>query len=279
MKIIPGDPLTEEKAIPKEILEQLQELYGFNEPIYTQYFNYLSSIFKGDLGPSFKFKSLSVNSIIKSGFPISAILGVEALFIAIFFGVLLGSIAALKQNQWQDSITTLIAIMGISIPSFILATFLQYLFAIKFPLFPVARFQSFSHSVLPALSLSALPTAFIARLTRSSLLEVMQQDYIQTAYAKGLSTSKVLIKHALRNALLPILTYMGPLITNIFVGSFVVENIFGIPGLGQWFVKSVMNRDYTVIMGTTIFYSSILLTTTFIIDLLYSILDPRIQTP
>lgn len=277
MKAIPGDPFTQEKALPKEILQSLYQHYKLNDPWYVQYGNYLKSVAVWDLGPSFKYKSRTVNEIIKSGFPISAILGLEAMAIAITLGVLLGTIAALKQNQWQDYGAMILAVIGISVPSFILAAFLQYFLSIKLDLFPVARWGTFQQSILPALSLAALPTAFIARLTRANMVEVLSMDYIKTARAKGLSEWVVLMKHALRNALLPIVTYLAMLTANILTGSFIIEKIFGIPGLGQWFINSITNRDYTVIMGITVFYSIILLAAIFLVDFAYGWIDPRIK--
>jgi len=277
MKAIPGDPFTQEKALPKEILESLKEHYGLNDPLMTQYGRYLLSIVKWDLGPSFKYKARTVNDIIKSGFPVSAILGLEALFLAVTMGILLGSIAALKQNSWQDYGAMVIAVIGISVPSFILAAFLQYFLAIKIDLFPVARWGTFQQSVLPALSLAALPTAFIARLTRANMVEVLSKDFIKTARAKGLPEFLVIVRHGLRNALLPVVSYLGMLMANIMTGSFVIEKVFGIPGLGQWFINSISNRDYSVIMGITVFYSFILLSAIFLADVLYSWIDPRIK--
>ncbi len=277
MKAIPGDPFTQEQTMPPEIAQALRDHYHLNDPLLVQYASYLKSIATLDLGPSFKYKSRTVTEIIGLGFPISATLGLEALLIAVGTGTLLGIIAALKQNQWQDYAAMTIAVLGLSIPSFLLASFLQYLFAIKLSLLPVARWGSFSHSILPALALAALPTAFIARLVRAQMVEVLRQDYIRTALAKGLTWPATILRHGLRNALLPVLTYMGPLLANILVGSFVVEKIFGIPGLGQWFVTSISNRDYTVIMGMTLFYSAILLVAVFLVDLAYLALDPRIK--
>jgi oligopeptide transport system permease protein len=277
MKAIPGDPFTQEKALPKEILQSLYEHYKLNDPWYVQYGNYLKSVATWNLGPSFKYKARTVNDIIKSGFPISAILGLEAMVLSITFGVVLGTIAALKQNRWQDYFAMVVAVIGISVPSFILAAFLQYFLSIKLDLFPVARWGTFQQSILPALSLAALPTAFIARLTRANMVEVLSMDYIKTARAKGLSDLVVIVKHAMRNALLPIITYIGMLTANILTGSFIIEKIFGIPGLGQWFINSITNRDYTVIMGITVFYSLILLAAIFLVDLTYGWVDPRIK--
>ena len=277
MKAVPGDPFTDEKAVPKEILKNLYKHYGLDDPLSEQYVKYVYSVLKGDLGPSFKYKGRTVNAIIKESFPISFILGMEALFFSISMGIILGAIAALKQNQWQDYTASILAIVGISVPSFIMASFLQYIFAIQLELFPVARWGSLSHSILPALSLSALPTAYITRLTRSNMLEILQQEYIKTAKAKGLNAWTIITRHALRNALLPVITFIGQLLASILAGSFVVEKIFGIPGLGQWMVMSITNRDYTVIMGTTLFYASILILAIFFIDIAYSLIDPRIK--
>lgn len=278
MKAIPGDPFSTERGVPPEIMQALQEHYGLNDPWYVQYGRYMKSVVTWDLGPSFKYKGRSVNAIINEGFPVSAALGATALFLAIGAGVILGTLAALHQNRWQDYVCMLAAIIGISVPSFILATLLQYIFALKLGWFPVARWGGWQHVVLPAIALAALPTAFIARLIRSSMLEVLHLDFIKTAKAKGLSHWTVVTRHALRNALLPVVSYLGQLTVNILVGSFIIEKIFGIPGLGQWFVTSVSNRDYTVIMGTTVFYSIILLSTMFLVDLVYTWIDPRIQT-
>lgn len=277
MKAIPGDPFTQERALPKEILDSLYEHYKLNDPWYVQYGNYIKSIVSWNLGPSFKYKARTVNEIIASGFPISAALGLEALLIALCVGITLGSIAALKQNHWQDYLSMVIAVIGISVPSFILAAFLQYLFSIKLDLLPVARWGTFEQSILPSISLAALPTAFIARLTRANMVEVLRMDYIKTARSKGLGPKMVLIKHALRNALLPVITYLGTLTANILVGSFIIEKIFGIPGLGQWFINSITNRDYTVIMGITVFYSILLLSAIFFVDIAYGMVDPRIK--
>ncbi len=275
---IPGDPFTDEEAIPEEIMKALYRHYGLDLPLHVQFGKYCTNLLKGDLGPSFKYHGRSTNDVIGEGFPISLTLGLEALFIAIGMGVALGSYAAFKRGKWQDQSAMLLAVVWISVPSFILASILQYVFAMQFDWFPVARWGSFAQSVLPALSLAALPTAMIARLTRSCMVEVLQQDYILTAKSKGLNSFQIIYRHALRNALLPVVTYLGPLTANVLTGSFVVEKIFGIPGLGQWFVMSVANRDYTMIMSLTIFYSAFMMVCVFFVDIVYSLLDPRIKT-
>lgn len=277
MKMIPGDPFTEEKALPKEVLDSLYRYYKLDQPMYIQYTTYLKGILKADLGPSLKYKNRTASQIIKETFPVSAALGLEALLLSVVFGVLFGSLSAMKQHQWEDYSCTLLAILYISIPSFLLATFLQYLFAIKLNLLPVARWGTIQQSILPALSLSAMPTAFITRMLRTSLLDVLSSDYIKTAQAKGFSKAQVIQKHALKNALLPLVSYLSFLITNILTGSFVVEKIFGIPGLGSWLINSVSNRDYPIIMGLTIFYSALLVSLVLLVDLSYTFLDPRIR--
>ncbi|MCB1180999.1 MAG: ABC transporter permease [Chlamydiia bacterium] len=277
MKAIPGDPFTQEKALPQEILNSLYEHYKLNDPWYIQYFNYLKSIITWNLGPSFKYKARTVNEIIRNGFPISAILGFEALLIALGCGITLGTISAIRQHKWQDYGAMVLAVLGISVPSFIMAAFLQFIFAIKLDLLPVARWGTFEQSILPAISLAALPTAFIARLTRANMIEVLRMDYIKTARSKGISETKVIMHHTLRNALLPVVTYLGTLTANILTGSFIIEKIFGIPGLGQWFINSITNRDYTVIMGITVFYSILLLIAILAVDIIYGWIDPRIK--
>lgn len=277
MRAAPGGPFSAEKKLPPEIEANLNEFYGFDQPLYVQYFDYLKSVATLDFGPSFKYKGQTVNDLIGNGFPVSFMLGMEAILLALAFGVLLGVISALKHNKWQDYTAMIIAVLGISVPSFIMATALQYIFAMKLELFPVARWESWAHTFLPALALASTPMAFIARLTRSSMLEVLNNDYIRTAKAKGLSKPVITVKHAIRNAMLPVVSYIGPLTAGILTGSFVIEKIFGIPGLGLHFVTSITNRDYTVIMGVTVFYSILLLASVLIVDILYGLIDPRIK--
>ena len=277
MHSIPGDPFIQDKAIPEEILQSLHKHYGLDQPLTVQYFKFLRGILTGNLGPSFKYEGRMITDIIADGFPISFTLGMEALFISLACGITLGTFAALYRSKWQDHFSMILAVLWISIPSFLLATMLQYIFSMRLSLLPVARWGTFAHTILPALSLAALPTAVIARLTRANMAEVLGQDFVLTARSKGLSPGRVILRHVLRNSLLPILTYLGPLTVAILTGSFAVEKIFGIPGLGQWFVNSIMNRDYTVIMGVTLFYSALLIFWVFIIDFLYTLVDPRIR--
>lgn len=277
MQAAPGDPFMQEQAVPEEITRSMFAHYGLDQPWYVQYGRYLKGIITWNLGPSFKYESRTVNSIISEGFPVSCVLGIQAFFFALSSGILLGTIAAARHGRWQDRLCMILAVLGISLPNFILATFLQFLFAMKLPFFPIARWGTFTHTVLPTLALAALPTAFIARLTRANMLEVLQQDYILTAQSKGLSSFQVIFKHALKNSLLPVVAYLGPLSSAVITGSFIVEKIFGIPGLGEWFVSSITNRDYTVIMGVTVFYSALLITSVFLVDVAYTLIDPRIK--
>ncbi len=277
MKAIPGNPFSDEQNLPKEILSSLNKHYGFDKPIYKQYLNYLKGCIKGDLGPSYIYSERKVQDIIFEGFHISAILGIQALIIAIIYGILLGSLAALYKGKWIDTGVIILAIIGISIPGFVLATFLQYTLSIKLSIFPIALWGGFSHTILPSIALAATPAAFIARLTRTNMIETLQQDYIKTAFSKGLSSFRVIYKHAIRNSILPIISYIGPVAAQILTGSFVIEKIFGIPGIGLWLIQSISNRDYTLIMGITLFYSGILLLLIFICDVLYSLIDPRIR--
>lgn len=277
MKVIPGDPFMQEQAIPEEIMESLYRHYGLDQPLHVQYLKYLKGVLTWDLGPSFKYEGRTINDVIKKGFPISASLGFLAFLIALFWGILWGSIAAFYRGKWQDHLAMTIAILGMSVPSFIMATFLQYIFAVKLHLFPIARWGTIRHMVLPAMAISAFPSAFIARLLRTSMVEVLEKDYIITAYAKGLPPLKIWFQHVLKNSLLPVVSYLGTIFVNIVTGSFVVEKIFGIPGLGSWFVSSIANRDYTIILGCTIFYSVILMGTIFVVDILFLLIDPRIK--
>lgn len=275
MKAIPGDPFSEEQALPKEIHQALREHYGLEAPLSEQYLKYLSSVATWNFGPSFKHKDRTVNRIIREGFPISLVLGVESLALAVGAGILGGAISALNRNRWIDQTTLIICTLGVSIPNFAIATILQYLLAFKLELLPIARWGSFEQSILPAISLAMLPMAFTARLVRASMCKVLEEPYIKLAKAKGLSDWDIMFRHVLKNALLPLCGYLGQLTANILVGSFVIEKIFAIPGLGQWFVTSVMNRDYTAILGLSVFYSIILIGSVTFFDLIGFFLDPR----
>lgn len=276
MHAVPGGPFTEEKSLPPEVLTVIEERYNLNAPLFTQYTNYLENVISFDLGPSYKYPGRTVNEIISESFPISAMLGASGLLIAVSFGVLAGTFTAWRMNTWVDYSLMLAATLGVSVPSFIVATLLIYVFGFMWPILPVAGWRGPLSVVLPAFALASHPMAFITRLTRSSLLEVLNQDYIKTARSKGVHMSRLIFKHALRNALLPVVSYIGPLAAGLLTGSFVIENIFAIPGLGRNFVLGIYNRDYTVILGITIFYSFLVVLLNLIVDLVYPLLDPRI---
>ncbi len=277
MHAIPGGPFKKEKALPPAVQRNIEERYKLNDPLWKQYTDYMSNLIRGDLGPSFKYLGRSVNDIIRDGFPVSATLGAWAILFALVVGVPAGIISALNQNRWQDNVVMAIAIIGVSVPNFVIATLLMYVFAVKLRWLPVAMWGTPRHVILPMIALAGFPAAFFARLMRSSTLDVLSQDYIRTARAKGLSWYAVVVKHVVKNAILPVVTYLGPLIAGILTGSFVVENIFAIPGLGRYYVTSIYNRDYTTIMGVTIFYSTFLVLLNFLVDIAYGWIDPRIK--
>lgn len=277
MHSIPGDPLTRDKQLPEAIQQNIEAQYHLNEPLWKQYGYYFQGLAHGEFGPSLKYEGVTVNQIIGQGFPVSAQLGLAALILMLLIGIPAGVISALRQNQWQDHAAMFMATLGVAIPNFVLATLLIYIFGVKLELLPTSRWVSWQSVIMPAIALAFYPTAYIARLTRSSMLEVIGQDYIRTARAKGLPQRTVLYKHALRNALVPIITYLGPLIAGVLTGSFVIEKIFAIPGLGQQFVLSISNRDYTTILGVTIFYAGFLIFMNLVVDLLYGVIDPRIR--
>ncbi|MGO4938119.1 ABC transporter permease [Fundicoccus sp. Sow4_H7] len=278
MRLAPGNPFAgEQQTMTPAILEQLNRKYGLDDPWYVQYWNYLVNVFRFDFGESMKYRGRSTNDMIAESFPVSLALGGQSLLIAIGLGVLLGVISAMYHNKAGDYISTIIAVLGISIPSFILAGLLQYFLGLKLGLFPISGWKSYMHTILPSIALGLGYMGNIAKMTRSSLLEQNTSEYVKLAKAKGLRKWGVVFKHSLRNALLPVVTYLGPLTAGIVTGSFVVENIFAIPGLGRHFVLSIGNRDYTVIMGTTVFYSILLLFAVLIVDILYVLIDPRIQ--
>ncbi len=277
MRIAPGSPFASEKSVPPEIQQALDKEYGLDNPWYIQYKDYLISTAKFDFGESMKYKGRSTNDMISESFPISMTLGIEAMILAVGFGVLIGAITALYHNKFPDYLGTTFAVLGISVPSFILAGLLQYFVGLKWQLLPISGWNGFIYSIMPALAIAITHMGFIAKLTRSSMLEQNNSEYVKMARAKGIGKWTIVFKHTLRNALLPVITYLGPLAAGVITGSFIVEQIFAIPGLGKYFVTSITNRDYTVIMGTTVFYSIILLFAVLIVDILYGFIDPRIK--
>ncbi|MGI6679332.1 MAG: ABC transporter permease [Dehalobacterium sp.] len=277
MQGIPGGPFDQMKKLPVGIEKNINEKYHLDDPLFIQYQDYLWDALRFDFGPSFRYQSRTVNDIIKEGFPVSALLGFAALLIALLLGFLLGIISALNRNRFPDYCAMTIATLGFSVPGFVMGSILMYVFAYRLGWFPAAMWGTWQHLVLPAISLSLFPMAVITRLVKTGFLEVLQQDYIKTGKAKGLSKGRILCHHTLRNALTPLITYFGPLVATTLTGSFVIEQIFNIPGLGKYFVTGVLNRDYTLIMGTTVFFSWLLMLMNFIGDLFYVLIDPRVK--
>ena len=275
MNAIPGGPFDSEKATTAEVKAALEERYTLDKPLMTQYYIYLNNLFHGDWGISIK-TGREIKPTIGSRFAISARLGGMALLVSIIFGIIFGSLAALYRNRWPDRVIIFFTTLLTAMPSFVLATLLLYVFSIQLGWFPVWSADGTNY-VLPVISLALYPTAYITRLTKSSMLDVLGQDYIRTAEAKGVSRSKVLFKHALRNALIPVVTYIGPEFAYIITGSLVVENIFTIGGLGQEFVTSINNRDYSMIMATTLFLATVMVAVNLLTDILYKVIDPRIE--
>ncbi len=278
MHAIPGGPFTTEKKLPPQVKASIEAKYHLDDPVWKQYGDYLGSVITGDLGPSYKYEGRSVNDIISDAFPISAQLGLLSLMVAVVGGIAAGAISAMRPNGIVDYAVTILSTIGISVPTFIIGAVLVYVVGFELGWFPVALWRGPSYMVLPVLTLAAQPMAFIARLTRSGLLDVYQQEYIRTARAKGLSSWTILTRHALGNAILPVITYLGPLAASLLTGSFIVETIFAIPGLGQYFVTSIYNRDYTVILGITIFYSTLVVFLNILVDMIYPLIDPRVTT-
>ena len=281
MKVAPGGPFSAERNPPPEVLANINKVYHLDEPLPKQYVRYLGNMLRGDLGPSFRYKDYTVNDLIGNTMPNSLILGITALCSALVFGLLVGLISAVKRNSVADYAAMSVAVIGISIPLFVVGPLLMLLFAVKLKWLPTSGWitgrQGLKTLVMPALALSLPYFAYIARLSRASVLEVLRSDYIRTAYAKGLSYPVVLFKHALKGAMLPVISYLGPAFAGIITGSVVIERIFLVPGLGTFFVQSALNRDYTLIMGTVVMYSIILIFMNFIVDILYAVIDPRIS--
>ncbi|UQS86311.1 ABC transporter permease [Nicoliella spurrieriana] len=277
MKLMPGTPLTnQEKLSPSEI-HTIYQQYGLDKPVWVQYLNYLGGAITGNFGTSFQFSDQPVSYLIFSRIGASLQLGIQAMVIGVLAGIVVGSIGAIKRNTWVDTTTTIISILGVSVPSFVLAVLLQNWFGLQLRWFPIAEWGGPSYTVLPTLALAALPFAETARFMRTEMIDVLSSDYIELAKAKGLGQTGIIYHHALRNSLIPIITIIGPLAVNIMTGSMVVENIFSIPGIGEQFVKSILTNDYPTIMGLTIMYSFMLCVVLLITDIVYGIIDPRIR--
>ncbi|HWV19736.1 MAG TPA: ABC transporter permease [Devosia sp.] len=277
MHAVPGGPFVSERMLAPEIAAALNAKYGLDQPIWQQYLNYLGRILTFDLGPSFKYPGVSINSMIAAGLPVTLQTGLLAVICVVALGVPLGVIAALNRNRWPDTTVMFIATLGVAIPSYVIGTVSIYFFALRLGWVPTFGLDDWRGYFLPVFALSGFWISFVSRLTRSSLLETLEQDYMVTARAKGLRKGQILFKHGLRNSLLPVVTVLGPVVANLITGSFVIEQIFALPGIGRQFVLSITNRDYTAIMGITIFYAAILMVMILIVDLLYVWLDPRIK--
>lgn len=277
MHAVPGGPFVSEKMLAPEIEAALNAKFGLDQPLWRQYLNYLGGVLTFDLGPSFKYPGVSVNSMIQQGLAVTAQTGLLAIICVVALGVPAGIVAALNRGRWPDTFAMFLASLGIAVPSYVIATVSLYIFALRLGWTPAFGLDDWRGYILPVVALSGFWMSFVARLTRSSLLEAMEQDYIMTARAKGLPSHLVILRHGLRNSLIPVVTVLGPVVANLLTGSFVIEQIFALPGIGRHFVQSITNRDYTAIMGITIFYAAFLMLMILIVDILYLWLDPRIS--
>ncbi|PCF37446.1 oligopeptide ABC transporter permease [Staphylococcus delphini] len=276
MKLMPGSPFNDEK-LSEQQKTILNEKYGLNDPLPVQYGNYMKNVVKGDFGNSFQYDNQPVWDLIKPRLVPSFQMGLFAMVIGVILGVILGVIAATRQNTWVDYLATFISVIAISVPSFVLAVLLQYVFAVRLQWFPVAGWEGISTAILPSLALSAVVLATVARYIRAEMIEVLSSDYILLARAKGDSTTRVLFGHALRNALIPVVTILVPMLASILTGTLTIENIFGVPGLGDQFVRSITTNDFSVIMAITLLFSTLFIASIFIVDVLYGLIDPRIR--
>ncbi len=277
IKAAPGGPFDTDRRLPPEIEANLQAAYNLDEPLYRQFGLYLGGLLKGDFGPSFQYRDYTVTELIAAGFPVSLRLGGLAMLLAFVVGVVVGTVAALKQNAFTDHAAMAVAMTGISIPNFVMAPLLVLVFAVTLKWLPAGGLGDWRNFVLPVVALALPQIAYIARLTRGSMIEVLRADFIRTARAQGLPQRAVIIRHALKPALLPVISYLGPATAAIITGSVVIEQIFGVPGLGRFFVQGALNRDYTLVMGVVVFYGVLIVVFNLIVDLVYGWLDPRVQ--
>ncbi|WP_437878576.1 ABC transporter permease [Sorangium sp. So ce513] len=278
VRIVPGGPFDQERAVPVEVQRQLDAKYHLNDPVLKQYGDWLLALVtKGDLGPTFKYPNRTVNEIIALSLPVSMQLGFWAMLFALAVGIPLGVIGAIRQNTWKDTAAMAVAMVGLSVPRYVLAPLLMLVFSLKLYWFPVARWETWRHMVLPIICAGLPVAAYIARLTRGGMLEVIRSDFIRTARAKGLSERKVVLKHALRGGLLPVVSFLGPGFSGLLVGSLVVEKIFNIPGMGRYFVEAATNRDYNLVMGVMLVYGFLLMLFNALVDVAYAFIDPRVE--
>ncbi len=279
MRFAPGNPFSSERSLPPQVKANIEAKYGLDKPVIEQYFNYLKNLVQGDLGPSFKYKDYTVNELVAQALPVSAKIGATAFILAVLIGVSLGTLAALKQNSWVDYIVMSGAMVGVVIPSFVLAPVLVLIFAIGLKWLPAGGWNggAAQFMVLPVIGMMMHYISSIARIMRGSMIEVMSSNFIRTARAKGLSTAYIVSRHALRPAILPVVSYLGPAFVGIITGSVVIETIFGLPGIGQLFVNGALNRDYSMVLGLTILVGALTITFNAIVDILYAVIDPKIR--
>ena len=279
MHMIPGGPFSpsEQRNVPEKILEQIQDKYGLNDPVPVQYARYLDNLLLGDMGTSFKKQDTTVNELIANGFPVSAKVGALGIVAALAAGIPLGIVAAVRRGKLADGVSMVFATIGVSVPSFVICVLMMYLFCEKWKIFPSYGLTSWKHYVLPVFCMAFSQIAYITRLMRSSMLETMRQDYIRTERAKGMPEYLVIGKYALKNSILPVVTYVGPLIATLLTGTFIIEKLFSIPGLGRYFVSAITDRDYSVTLGLTVFLGAMIILCNLVVDIMYAIIDPRVK--
>lgn len=279
LHIIPGGPFSpaENRNVPPKILEKVSEQYGLNDPIPEQYIRYLKNLAQGDLGTSFKKQDTTVNELIAQGFPVSARVGFWGILISLAVGVPLGVIAAIKRGKWPDGVAMVFATIGVSVPSFVICVLMMYFFCEKWKIFPSYGLTSWKHYVLPVFCMAFSQIAYITRLMRSSMLETMRQDYIRTERAKGVPEFTVISRYAMKNSLLPIITYVGPMVAALLTGTFIIEKLFSVPGLGRYFVSAINDRDYSVTLGLTLFVGTLIIIVNIVVDIMYAVIDPRVK--
>ncbi|MFC1234195.1 oligopeptide ABC transporter permease OppB [Vibrio sp. F74] len=279
MRFAPGNPFSSERPLPPEVMANINAKYGLDKPVFEQYTTYLTNVIQGDFGPSFKYKDFTVNELVAGALPVSAKVGFAAFIFTLFMGVGVGTLAALRQNTWVDYIIMSTAMLGVVMPSFVLAPALIYLFSINLGWFPAGGWLdgSFQYMFLPVIGMSLLYVATFARITRGSMIETLNSNFIRTARAKGLSYPYIVLKHALKPAMLPVVSYMGPAFVGIITGSVVIETIFGLPGIGKLFVNAAFNRDYSLVMGVTILIGFLFILFNTVVDILLAAIDPKIR--
>ncbi|MBE7002879.1 MAG: ABC transporter permease [Ruminococcaceae bacterium] len=275
-RLMPGGPFSDPK-ISATARENLSRYYGFDKPLLQQYLTYLNNLLHGNFGYSTKYPGQTVNALLASSFPYSADLGLRALCFAVSFGLVFGVMSALNRGNGIDLFFVILAVVGTSVPDFIMGAILQHFFGYKWGLLPIAQYKSFAHTILPSIGLGFYTMASVSRIMRASMLEVVQQDYIKTARAKGVSNFRITWKHQIRNAIMPVITILGPIVAAVLTGTFVIESVFAIPGMGKYYVESVQNNDYSMILGMTVFYGAFLVLCNMIVDILYGLVDPRIR--